>query len=844
MGEYTSFKSNRSSKIKGMNFFIIFILTMLVLGGCGSSVPTPKIEKISKNALFTINSYTNIIPYQDIKTSLSFPKENEENSYGIVLSYELAKANESYLNGDGEKALIYLDKAFIGTTDVLTLWQISYLKVQSFMLLGRDADAQKEIKLARRYETQYFGHDLNSLSLKGEILTMEGRYDEAKEIFNAILAAIGEWELPTSYAMPPSNLNELISLSTAQLRSYTSMAVLYVMQENYKEALVWAKEAEARFNAVHYISNHSIYGMFFHSYLDSYYGRAMNMAILATSILGTTKDIKKADPYYDKALKFFNAIGYQKGEIITLSLKAMALNYIKDYTLANKVALEAIEVANEKKMYDFIWRIETLRAKVLFEDNKFKESKKAFDNASNVIDLVSGNLRTDFSKRRFNVDKDELTRYLVKIDLYLNDYAQLFSDVERSRARAFVDMMRERTIYADKNNKYLKEIRSIDKELKTLMIENSYINAKNNIVKQDMLRQKREELVHKLALDNTQYAALVSTDTVSLKDIQIALKSDESLLYFVPSEKDEAIKALIITKNRVVFKRFDITQNELTDLMREYLDGIDALKETRALVNKSVKKSSLKELHSKLNIDDIKTQKLYVVGSGSTTYVPWGTYDKSIEASILPNASWILSSSNRSNYSKIIIMGNPYYAGELPQLEGALKEAEELASFYKVKPFLYKDATYSNLKNESMNGAKILHLATHGVFYGDEPLYSAIFLSEYGHLYTLNAKDIFNDPIKADLVVLSACETGMGVAQSGDDLLGLPRSFFLGGTKAIVSSLWPIDDDGAKEFMLEFHKYAKNGKYAKGLLKAKELLKEKGYDASVYGSFVLYGKGE
>jgi CHAT domain-containing protein len=838
MGKYNAFKPDR---IKQMKFLLSFAITLFILSGCGSSVPTPKIEKISKDVYFTIKAYESDIPYQDIQAKVNLPKEGEENSFGIILSHELAKAYESYLNGDGEKAIGYLDIASTKSIDPLILWQIAYLKTQSLMLLGRDADAQKEVKLAQRYESEYFGHDLNSLSLKGEILTMEGRYDEARKIFSSILAAIGEWELPTNYSMPPSNLSELISISTAQLRSYTAMAASYIMQENYKEALIWAKEAEARFNAVHYISNHSIYGMFFHSYLDSYYGRAINMAMLGSAILATTKNLKEANKYYEKALKFFSAIGYQKGEIITLSLKAMAFNYIKDYEHANKVALEAINVANEKKMYDFIWRIETLRGKILFDDKKFKESKKAFDNASNVIDFVSGNLRTDFAKRRFNVDKDELTHYLVKIDLHLGDLESLFFDVERSRARAFVDMMRDRTIYADKDNRYLKDIRSIDKELKTLVIENSYINTPNNINKQNALRKKRSLLVNELILDNAQYATLVSTHAVSLKEIQSRLKSDETLLYFIPLQKDEDIQALIITNNRVTLKKFDLTQNELSLLMRDYLISINAIEDTESKGTKN-SKNILKKLHSKLNIGEIKTQKVYVVGSGSTTYVPWGTYDKNIEVSILPNASWILNSTDKNDHSKVVIIGNPYYAGELPQLKGASQEAKELASFYKTKALLYKDATYTNMQKEIGNGVKILHLATHGVFYSDEPLYSAIFLSEHGELYVLNAKDIFKNPIKADLVVLSACETGMGVTQSGDDLLGLPRSFFLGGTKAIVSSLWPIDDAGTKEFMVEFHKYAKDGQYSKGLLKAKELLKSKGYDESVYGSFVLYGK--
>jgi CHAT domain-containing protein len=289
--------------------------------------------------------------------------------------------------------------------------------------------------------------------------------------------------------------------------------------------------------------------------------------------------------------------------------------------------------------------------------------------------------------------------------------------------------------------------------------------------------------------------------------------------------------------------------------MQQYLVKIDVdndslSKQTRAFTKKiklahkvkaPLSKFPLKDLHTLLSLDDIDVNKLFIVGSGATTYIPWGTYNKAFEVSILPNASWILNAS-KSTYSKdAVIVGNPNYGGELVQLPGTIEEAQALGKLYKTKPLLFKNATIQNLKEDIGDGVKVLHLATHGVFYSDKPLESAIFLSNESQLYTLTAKEIFKSPLKADLVVLSACETGMGTNIAGDDLLGLPRSFFLGGTKAILSSLWPIDDAGTKKFMLEFHKYAKDGQYSKGLLQAQQALKAKGYPSSVYGAFVLYG---
>jgi CHAT domain-containing protein len=100
---------------------------------------------------------------------------------------------------------------------------------------------------------------------------------------------------------------------------------------------------------------------------------------------------------------------------------------------------------------------------------------------------------------------------------------------------------------------------------------------------------------------------------------------------------------------------------------------------------------------------------------------------------------------------------------------------------------------------------------------------------------------IFENPLPAQFVVLSGCETGMGKIVSGEDLLGLNRSFYLGGTLAILASMWTIEDEGTRDFMEIFHQESTDGNLAKAWLAARNSLKSKGYAPSVYGAFVLGG---
>ena len=82
--------------------------------------------------------------------------------------------------------------------------------------------------------------------------------------------------------------------------------------------------------------------------------------------------------------------------------------------------------------------------------------------------------------------------------------------------------------------------------------------------------------------------------------------------------------------------------------------------------------------------------------------------------------------------------------------------------------------------------------------------------------------------------MLSACETGLGAVTAGNDYLGLARSLYLGGTQAIVHSLWPVEDEGTRRFMTAFHNALTGGN-------AGDAARAAGLPPAVYGAFVLGG---
>ncbi|MEG4395528.1 CHAT domain-containing protein [Microcoleus sp. BROC3] len=153
--------------------------------------------------------------------------------------------------------------------------------------------------------------------------------------------------------------------------------------------------------------------------------------------------------------------------------------------------------------------------------------------------------------------------------------------------------------------------------------------------------------------------------------------------------------------------------------------------------------------------------------------------------------------------------------------------------------------------SQNLSQYKIIHFATHGLANSTNPELSGIILSlvdEKGNPLNgfLRLTDIFNLKLAADLVVLSACQTGMGPIVQGEGMVGLTRGFMYAGAQRVVVSLWNVDDEGTATLMSSFYQ----GMLQKGLTPAAalraaqlEMLKQEEWRSSYYwAAFTLQGE--
>ncbi len=155
----------------------------------------------------------------------------------------------------------------------------------------------------------------------------------------------------------------------------------------------------------------------------------------------------------------------------------------------------------------------------------------------------------------------------------------------------------------------------------------------------------------------------------------------------------------------------------------------------------------------------------------------------------------------KSAKQDILIVGNPTMPSvspeigappkQLPSLPGAEMEAKAIAKLFNTKPLIGKDAT-ETIVRQRFSEAKIIHLATHGLLddFQDGSVPGAIALAPNGKDNgLLTANEIFDLQINADLVVLSACDTGQGKL-TGDGVIGLSRSLISAGAPSVIVTLW------------------------------------------------------
>ena len=232
-------------------------------------------------------------------------------------------------------------------------------------------------------------------------------------------------------------------------------------------------------------------------------------------------------------------------------------------------------------------------------------------------------------------------------------------------------------------------------------------------------------------------------------------------------------------------------------------------------------------------------------GNVKKTYTEWAWAVKKFNFQYLPNLSFWLQSrqSSQDNYhnGKMLAFAPTYQNGvknglrskptqqlrkNLAELSGAKRELENLKDYYYGDYYLGTEANEALYKSKSKGAYSIFHFAMHGLLDETLPELSSLAFSETVDTTEdnfLTAAEIATLPLRSQLVVLSACETGKGKRFTGEGVMSLAQYFLYGGAPAVVATRWQVNDQTTAFIMQNFYKNLYEGQTIKAALREAQL---------------------
>jgi len=323
--------------------------------------------------------------------------------------------------------------------------------------------------------------------------------------------------------------------------------------------------------------------------------------------------------------------------------------------------------------------------------------------------------------------------------------------------------------------------------------------------------------------ESLEQASLMSVEPVTRLEIQGLLPAGTTLLEYLVTEHEVIV--WVVDRQRATVVRIPGDRQGLVTEVRQYRS---ALANQAPLADVQAHAERLHRQLFEPVRSHIRGDHLLIVPNDVLHYLPFGALRSSagrwvvedFALATLPSASVLryLVAKSAGASDRALVVGNPDLGAGL-----ALRWAEREAGIVGQREpgattvLTRADATEAQVK-ALIETAGFIHFATHGELSEADPLSSALlFVPGGGEDGRLEVRELFGLDLHARLVVLSACETGLGKLSRGDELVGLQRAFLYAGTPAVVTTLWKVDDRASYELMRAFYDDLKRVSVAESL---------------------------
>lgn len=700
----------------------------------------------------------------------------------------------------------------------LTLAEIEASMGNLEMFRGRYADALKFLELSRQ--------NYDELGLPHQSAIADLEIAEICAELNLVVEA-------SSKLHPLAERLKKLGLKADEARARTIVARLLTRQGEYRSALKELARARQLFSK----ENNAI-------------GQART-DILRAEVLISTSDHEKAETALDQARQCLAGSRNNRWTIMADLLRAETYRLRGKYASSRQLLKSVVKSAGQCEMPSIAAAGLTALGKLESSIGDVAGAKSAFGRAVALIESMRAPIASDEFKMSFLAGQLEPFEELFRIAVGENRIAEAFDIHELARARSLVEAVGTETNKRS-SGKLATTLEKVREELNWFYSRLARAGD-SDISDLEVEIASREKLIASLTrqIDSLTGNRAREEGKVDVTSLQSRLKGDTALIEYV--ELNGTIAAFVVTN-----KSIDLVQglgNE--NFVKRDLEGLrfqfGSLRFGREAVKNflpQLKQNAdryLERLYQTLIAPVahlVNNKKLVIAPSGSLNYIPFNAlFDgeryliESHVVSITPSAG-VWMKLNKRRPQKIengLLMGYSDESIPLAEAEiGALREELDTSA----TAFTGREATFRAFVDNASK-ADLIHLACHGQFRSDNPMFSSLHLADGW----VTVRDVTRQKLKAELVILSACETGLSEIHAGEELLGLTRGFLSAGAQNLIVSLWTVNDESTSQLMTEFYTNLQRGTAPAASLRAAQI---KFIDAGVHpyywSSFISIGK--
>ncbi|MGB6296580.1 MAG: CHAT domain-containing tetratricopeptide repeat protein [Rivularia sp. (in: cyanobacteria)] len=748
---------------------------------------------------------------------MNLTKELNDKSGEISASITLAK---TYVKqGKFSKAVAIYEQALI-------LVRETDDKSQAGVILGNLAIAYKNLgnyvkAIENNQQSLKIFHQLGNLQNEGIIFRNLGNVYEA----------VGDYDNAIKSYQKSLEITQEIPDKQGEARNLSSLGQVYANQGKYREA-------KENFQKSLQISQS----------VGDIYGEASTLINLG-AVYHSTNQLEQAIKSYQKSLKLSQAADNKQVELEAWGSLALAYDDLKNYPQAIEYFEKSLEIAqNINNPKSEALTLNNL-GHTLFKAGRLTAAEEKLRQAVKLLDKLRLELNDSYKISIF--DTQVYTYNLLQQILVAQNKSEAALEAsEQGRTRAFIDLLANKTlknkennlpISPNINNPSITRIQEIAKAQNATLVEYTIVPA-DDIKHRGKLSASAEEL----------YIWVVKpTGKVIFKRV-----------YLKEYTKSFSLEQ-IITSTREALEIYDNSRGTITI--------------TRPLASKLKEIQSLKKLHKILikpiaeHLPKNPNEKIIFIPQTELFLIPFPALKDSNNKYLIQKHTILTAPSIQSleftrkqkqftvkdNFKSAVIVGNPTMPKiqnqniKLSPLPYAEKEANEIAEKLlgsQELALITSKATEKEVVKRIPN-TSLIHFATHGLLHETRliapgPPGAIALASSQEHDGFLTAGEIINMKLKAQLAVLSACDTGRGDI-TGDGVIGLSRSFIAAGVPSVIVSLWQVNDKSTSELMTEFYRQLladKKRDKAKALRKAMLKTMEEYPSPRLWAAFTLIGE--